>query len=372
LITTTFPAGPQRNRAFSTFAAMGGIGAAVGLILGGWLTNLDPSSGWRLTFLINVALGLAATYLAPRLLAETDVRPAALDLPGAIFGTCGLLALVFGISRTSNIDPHTVNKFNPSGSTYGWGAPFALTAIALGVAALVTFVLLEARVKQPLMPLSIFASRARAVAFVSMMITPAAMFAVFFFMSLYVQNVMGFSPLETGFAFLPFTFGMITGATVSSRLVAKVDPRFLAGIGTILAGSAYLFFSRLAFGHENYWTDIAPFIVLMSTGIGLTFVPMTLVAVHGVRAEDAGIASGVLNTMQQVGGALGLATLFAVAAHFATAKLGFSSPFRGELDGESAAAVVDHGDEGGGRVVAVAAVVDQADLGVQALELGVR
>lgn len=322
LITTTFPAGPARNRAFSVFAMMSGIGAAIGLILGGWLTDLDPSWGWRLTFLINVPIGLVAAFLAPRLLPDTDHHAGALDLPGAILGTGGLLALVYGITRTSNVDPDTISQVNPQGSTYGWGDPVALTAMILGVVALVAFVLAESRIKNPLMPLSIFASRARAVAFVSMMITPAAMFAMFFFLSLYIQNVMGYSPLKAGFAFLPFCFGMVFGATLSSKLMTKFDPRYLAGTGTLLAGFALFMFSRIEFGSENYWTDIAPFIVVMSLGMGLTFVPMTLVAVHGVRTQDAGIGSGVLNTMQQVGGALGLATLSAVASHFTTQKLG--------------------------------------------------
>jgi len=322
LITTTFPAGPQRNRAFSVFAAMSGIGAAIGLILGGWLTDLDPNWGWRLTFLINVPIGLAAAYFAPKLLPDTDHHAGTLDLPGAVLGTGGLLALVYGITRTSNVDPDTITAANPSGTTYGWGDPVALTAMIAGLVALLVFVLAETRVKHPLMPLSIFASRTRAVAFVAMMITPAAMFAMFFFLSLYVQNIMGYSPLKTGFAFLPFAVGMVFGATASSKLASKVDPRYLAGVGTILAGFALYSFSRLEFGQESYWTDIVPFVVLMSVGMGLTFVPMTLTAVHGVRTQDAGIGSGVLNTMQQVGGALGLATLSAVASHFATDKLG--------------------------------------------------
>jgi len=321
LITTTFPSGPQRNRAFSVFAAMSGIGAAIGLVLGGWLTDLDPAWGWRLTFLINVPIGLLAAYFAPKLLPDTDHHAGTLDLPGAILGTGGLLALVYGITRTSNVDPDSITATNPHGTSYGWGDPMALTAMVLGVVALIAFVVIERRVKHPLMPLSIFANRNRAVAFVSMMITPAAMFAMFFFLSLYVQNVMGYSPLKTGFAFLPFAVGMVFGATASSKLVAKVDPRYLAGTGTLLAGLALFFFSRIEFGSENYWTDIAPFVVLMSIGMGLTFVPMTLVAVHGVRTQDAGIGSGVLNTMQQVGGALGLATLSAVASHFTTEKL---------------------------------------------------
>lgn len=322
LIATTFPAGAARNKAFSVFAAMSGIGAAIGLILGGWLTDLDPGWGWRLTFLINVPIGLVAAYFAPKLLPDTDHHAGALDLPGAVLGTGGLLALVFGITHTSNVDPDTISATNPHGTAYGWGDPVAITAMVIGVVALIAFVLAETRVRNPLMPLAIFASRTRSVAFVSMMMTPAAMFSMFFFLSLYVQDVMDYTPLQAGFAFLPFTFGMVFGATASSKLMTKVDPRYLAGTGTLLAGTALFAFSRLEFGAENYWTDIMPFIVLMSLGMGLTFVPMTLVALHGVRTEDAGAGSGVLNTMQQVGGALGLAVLSAVASHFTTQKFG--------------------------------------------------
>ena len=332
LITTTFPAGPLRNRAFSVFAAMSGLGAAVGLILGGWLTGLDPSWGWRLTFLINVPIGLAAAFFAPRLLPDTDHHAGELDLPGAVLATAGLLSLVFGITRTGNTDS--------SGATYGWSDPLALGSIIAGVVLLVAFVLVERRVTHALLPLRIFASRSRGVAFAAMMITPAAMFAMFFFLSQFVQHIMGYSPLRTGFAFLPFAVGMVVGATLSSKLIAKVDPRFLSGTGTLLAGFALFMFSRLSIDASpsslishvsagnpigdsvNYWTEIMPFIVLMSLGMGLTFVPMTLVAVHGIRAEDSGIGSGVLNTMQQVGGALGLAVLSTVAAHYATQRAG--------------------------------------------------
>jgi EmrB/QacA subfamily drug resistance transporter len=331
LITTTFPAGPLRNRAFSVFAAMSGVGAAIGLILGGWLTGIDPNWGWRLTFLINVPIGLAAAYFAPRLLPDSEHHAGELDIPGALIGTFGLLSLVFGITRTGNQDG--------SGQTYGWGDPLALTGMILGVVLLVSFVLLERRTKHPIMPLSIFASRTRATAFLAMMITPAAMFAMFFFLSLFIQNVMGYAPLRAGFAFLPFCFGMVFGATLASKLLSKVDPRFIAGTGTLLGGVALFMFHRIdaatsatdvlnaAKGGDHigrtvsYWADLMPWIVLMSFAMGLTFVTMMMAAVYHVRQEDAGIASGVLNTMQQVGGALGLAVLSTVAAHYTTSNL---------------------------------------------------
>lgn len=338
LITTTFPAGPQRNRAFGVFAMMSGLGAAIGLILGGWLTGIDDNWGWRLTFLINVPIGLAAAALAPRFLPDSQRNSGRLDLPGAITGTVALLSLVFGITRTSNTDPDTITVTNPNGEAYGWGDPTALTFIGLAVLLLVVFVLIEKRTRVPMLPLNIFANRTRSVAFLAMMITPAAMFAMFFFLSLFVQNIMGYEPLHTGFAFLPFCIGMVAAATASSNLASKVDPRYLAGIGTLLAGFSLYMFSRLSIddspaaiarvatgeGHLgdgiNYWLEIAPFIFTMAVGMGLTFVPMTLAAVHHIRSEDAGIGSGVLNTMQQVGGALGLATLSAVAFHFTQDK----------------------------------------------------
>jgi predicted MFS family arabinose efflux permease len=190
-------------------------------------------------------------------------------------------------------------------------------------------VVIERTVSHPLLPFRILASRTRATSFIVMMLVPAAMFAMFYFLSQYVQNVMGFSPLRTGFAFLPFSAGIIVAATVSSKLMEKVDPRWLAGFGTGLAGLALLGFSRLPYDDSiaslstdaHYVTDILPFIVMMSLGMGMTFVPLTLTAVHGVGARDSGISSGVLNTMQQVGGALGLALLSTVAVHFSSDKV---------------------------------------------------
>ena len=160
---------------------------------------------------------------------------------------------------------------------------------------------IERRVAHPLLPFRILANRTRATSFVAMMLVPAAMFAMFYFLSQFVQNVMGFSPLKTGVAFLPFSAGIIVAATISSKLVERVDPRWLAGVGTAMAGAALFGFSRLPYDDSlgaassvdaHYATDILPFIVLMSLGMGLTFVPLTLTAVHGVGARDSGIGSG--------------------------------------------------------------------------------
>lgn len=333
LITTTFPAGKERNRAFAVYAAMAGVGAAVGLILGGWLTGLDPIlglEGWRYTFLIVVPIGLAAAIFAPRFFDESERHSGWLDVPGAITGTGALLAIVFGLSRAGQQD-------------YGWDATSTVVSLVLGVVLLAIFLLVESRVEHPLMPFRIFRSKNRAAAFAVMMIVPAAMFAMFFFLSLFIQLVVGYSPLHTGIAFLPFSIAMIISATTASKLIAFVDPRYLSGVGTLLSAAALYGFSRITVpedpasilgslpasmggqgvalgGDVSYWTQVLPFVVLMAFGMGLNFVPLTLVAVHHLRAQDTGIGSGVLNTMQQVGGALGLATLSTVSLHFAQTR----------------------------------------------------
>jgi EmrB/QacA subfamily drug resistance transporter len=319
LITTTFPAGPARNRAFAVYAAMSGVGAAVGLLLGGWLTGLDSvagfdMSGWRLTLLINTPIGIATALLAPRFLAESESHPGELDVRGAVTGTVGLLGIVYGISRAG---------------TDGWGDTGTIASLAAGLLLLVTFLLLERRVEHPLLPVRVFSNRTRAASFVAMFFAPAAMFAMFYYLSQYIQTVMGYSPLRAGVAFLPFCFGLVAAAGISSSLINRFDPRYLAGMGTLLAAAALFGFSRLPYDTSfpvsdvtgSYATDVLPFILMMSFGMGLTFVPLTLTAVHHLRAEDSGIGSGVLNTMQQVGGALGLSLLSTIATQTITDRV---------------------------------------------------
>ena len=330
LITTTFPAGPARNRAFAVYAAMSGAGAAVGLILGGWLTgtNFDllgtSVHGWRLTFLINVPIGIVAALLSTRFLPESEKHRGQLDVPGALTGTFSLLAIVYGLTRAGNPE-------------YGWGDTWTVATLAIGAALMAAFIMIELRVEHPLLPFRIFANQTRAASFLAFMLMPAAMFSMFFFLSLFIQNVMGYSPLRAGFAFLPFSFGIILSATTVSSLINRIDPRYIAGVGTLVASMALFGFSRLSVPDSapdvlkalttgenlgadvSYWTQILPFVVVMALGMGAVFVPLTLTAVHHVRQEDSGIGSGVLNTMQQVGGALGLAVLSTVASHYSTA-----------------------------------------------------
>src|ERR1700712_333948 len=237
LITTTFPAGPMRNRAFAVYAAMSGVGAAVGLLLGGWLTGLDSVAGisvdgWRLTLLINAPIGVITALLAPRFLAESESHPGELDLPGAVTGTLGLLGLVYGLSRAG---------------TNGWGDTWTIASLVAGVGLLVFFLVTEARIEHPLLPVRVFPNRTRAASFVAMFFAPAAMFAMFFYLSQYIQTVMGFSPIKAGVAFLPFCFGLVAAAGISSSLVNRIDPRYLAGVGTLMAAAALWGFSRLPY-----------------------------------------------------------------------------------------------------------------------------
>jgi hypothetical protein len=208
--------------------------------------------------------------------------------------------------------------------------------------------MVEFRVEHPLLPFRIFMNRTRAASFVAMMLLPAAMFAMFFFLSLFIQNVMGYSPLKAGFAFLPFSICIIISATIVSSLANRIDPRFIAGVGTLMASVALFGFSRLSvpdsgtdvlnaasqgqyLGSDvSYWTQILPFVCLMALGMGAVFVPLTLTAVHHVRAEDSGVGSGVLNTMQQIGGALGLAVLSTVASHFTNDHIAKIAPTIGQ------------------------------------------
>ncbi|WP_374229472.1 MFS transporter [Nocardioides sp. cx-173] len=331
LITTNFPAGRPRNRAMGVFAAMSGIGAATGLLLGGFLTGLDgilgmEVTGWRLTLWINAPIGLAAALLAPRWLSEAPRSPDRLDVPGAVTGTLALLGLVFGLSRGGEAD-------------HGWDDPLTLVALVGGVVLAVAFVLIETRVASPLLPLRIVVDRTRGTSFAAMLFAASALISMFYFNGQFVQRIMGYEPLHAGVAFLPFSASVMLGAGLSAALVSRLGVRVITGTGTLLAAVALFGFSRYdvddsvtavlrsmgpageALGADvSYSTSVLPYLVLMGVGMGMTFVPMTLTAVHRVGREDSGVGSGVLNTVQQVGGALGLAILGTVSLHAVNAR----------------------------------------------------
>ncbi|ADB35324.1 drug resistance transporter, EmrB/QacA subfamily [Kribbella flavida DSM 17836] len=336
LITTTFPAGKERNRAMAVYAAMSGAGAAVGLILGGALTE----ASWRWTFFINTPIGLIVAVLAIRYLGESARQSGKFDLPGAITGTVGLTGLVYGLTHAAE---------------EGWGDPVTLAFIIGGVALIALFLAIEARSRHALMPFRILADRTRGVSFFVMLIVGAAMFSMFYFLGIYIQNIMGYSALKTGFAFLPFSFGIVVAAQVGSTLIARMDPRWIAGAGAALAAGGMYGFAQLEID-SSYGTHLLPYILLLSFGMGLIFVPLTLTAVSGVANEDSGVGSAVLNTVQQIGGAIGLALLGTVSTNaikdrFAelapglqkAAESGQSPTQLKELEGQLTAAATTHG-----------------------------
>ncbi|WP_406724101.1 MFS transporter [Streptomyces sp. GD-15H] len=298
LITTTFPAGPQRNRAMGVYAAMSGLGSAVGLLLGGVLTELS----WRLTFFINVPIGVAVALLATWYLVESQPKRGSFDLLGAITATVGLAALVYGFT-------HAGGDETSGGSR--WSEAETLLAIGVGVLFLGAFIVAEQRPLDPLLPLRILRDRTRGVSYLAMLIVAAAMYAFFLFLSQYAQDVMDYSALQTGVAFLPFALFMMVASQLSSSLVSRFDPRWVAGSGAVLGAAGMYWFSRLE-ADSTYWTHLFPPMFVAACGFALLFIPLTLTALYGVGHRDQGVTSAVLNSMQQVGGALGIAVLSTV------------------------------------------------------------
>ncbi len=294
LITTEFPEGKPRNQAFGVYAAMSGVGAAVGLILGGVLTDL---LNWRWVLFVNVPIGIFVALIAPRVLHETDGTRGRFDLPGALTATLGLSTLVYGLTHAA---------------TDGWSDTVTVLALGMAVALLATFLTIEARSEHALMPLRIFSDRNRAGAFGVMMIVGAAMFSMFFFLTLFVQGTLGYNPLRAGFAFVPVSVFIVISAGIASVLITKVGARPLALAGTATTAVGMLLLSTVNTG-TTYVTGLLVPMIVLATGLGFTFMPLTLAAVARVASHEAGLASGVLNTTQQIGGSLGLAVLSTIA-----------------------------------------------------------
>jgi EmrB/QacA subfamily drug resistance transporter len=296
IITTTFAEGAERAKAMSVWAAIAVGGGAVGLVLGGILVD---AFSWPWIFFVNVPVGIAVFVAALRNVPESKDESAhkSFDLAGAVTVTAGLLVLVYAIVKAQE---------------KGWGSLHTLGIGGIALALLVAFVVIEQRSVEPLVRLSIFRVRTVRAANVAMLFVAAGLFAMFFFNTLYLQRVLGYSPLEAGLAFLPFTAGIIVGAGLSQAYVARVGARELSLIGMALAIVGMLLFVRLQPGGD-YLTDFLPGVILASIGMGLVFVPVTLIATSGIPGADAGLASGLYNTSQQIGGALGLAILSTLA-----------------------------------------------------------
>jgi EmrB/QacA subfamily drug resistance transporter len=301
LIATNFPEGAERNRAMGVYAAMSGGGGALGLLLGGIFTSYIS---WRWIFFINVPIAVLVLFLAPRALNESQTTSGHLDVPGAVTATGGMLALVYGLSNASS---------------HSWTSTSTIVSLAVAVILLVAFGLVERVSREPLMPLSIFKNRNRSASYGLMLCIAIALFSMFYFLTQYLQNVLGYSPIKTGVGFLPMTLGIILAAGTASKLVGRFGIRLLLLIGPAFGAIGLFWMTRLT--PTSHYLDILFPLVIIALGMGLTFVPITLVAVSGVEANEAGLASALLNTMQQVGGALGLAVLATIAIDASNNKL---------------------------------------------------
>lgn len=290
LITTTFAEGPERNRAFGAFAAVSSGGGAIGLLLGGVLVEwLD----WRWIFFVNVPIGLLIVLATPRVIRESERHAGHFDLMGALTSTLGMTSLVYGFIRAGQD---------------GWRDVWTLAAFVAAVVLLAAFVAVERRSTQPITPLRMFADRNRAGTYGIMLCLAAAIFGMFFFLTLFVQNVLDYSPIQAGLAFLPVSAVIVVGAALASQLLPRFGPKPFMVVGSVCsaAGLAWLI---LIDAHSTYAGSILGPMLLFAMGMGLQFVSLTLMAVSGVAPREAGAASGLLNATQQVGGALGLAIL---------------------------------------------------------------
>ena len=302
LLTVTFTEARERARAFGVYGAIAGGGAAIGLVLGGTLTQL---ASWRWTLLINVPIALIAAVAASRFIRESRAEQRhSYDLPGAITVTGGLFLLVYG--------------FTTAGSD-GWAASLTLTLLVGAVVALAAFVLIELRTPHPLLPVRVVLDRNRGGSFLASLFVGSAMLGTFLFLTYFLQGTLGYSALRTGFAFLPFSGGIIIGAGLASRLLPKIGPRMLIVAGVLLAASGLFWFTGLTVD-STYLAHVLPPEILVSVGMGLAFVPLSSTALVGVQEEHAGVASALVNTTQQIGGALGTALLNTIAA---TATAGY-------------------------------------------------
>ncbi len=280
-------------RALSLFTAMSSGGFALGLIVGGLLTEWIS---WRAALFINVPFGLAIVLLAPRFVAEPERRHAHLDLPGAITGTLGVGALVYAFTHAAS---------------NGWGTALTLVPLAAGLALLAGFLWIETRSAMPLVPLRLFGDRNRAAAYLNFFIGPMAMMSMFFFLTQFLQDIRHFAALTTGFAFLPMAVGLFVFSRLIPRLLPRFGPKPLTVTGTLLMIGGVGWLSLLT-PESTYFADLFGPMVLMGIGVGLAFAPLNVIIMATVPAEDAGAAGGVLQTMQQVGSTLGLSILITV------------------------------------------------------------
>ena len=292
-IVSGFPEGRERTRALGIFTAVMMGGASLGLVLGGMITEW---ASWRWVLFVNVPIGVAVILAALRVLPGSARQPGRFDIAGALMSTAGMSALVYAFIRAASS---------------GWADRLTLAAFAAAAALLAAFLVNETRSPQPITPLRLFADRSRSASYVARLLLVAGMFGMFFFLTQYVQEILLFSPLQAGIAFVPMTAALFTTSRLAPRLIARFGPKppMVAGLLPAVAGMTWL--TQIAPG-TSYLQGILGPMLLLGAGMGITFVPLTMASLAGVRPEDSGSASSMVNVTQQVGGALGLAILVTV------------------------------------------------------------
>ena len=304
LLTVTFTEAKERSRAFGVYGAIAGGGGAIGLLMGGLLTEY---ASWRWTLLVSTPIAVIAALAATRFVGESRAEGnTRYDLPGAVTSSAGLVALVYGFTKAA---------------TDGWESATTIGFLVAAAALLVAFVVIELRSSHPLLPMRVILDRNRGGSYLSALLVGAGLFGVFLFLTYYLQLTLGYSALHTGVAFLPFALGIVVGAGFSAQMLTRVGPRILMFAGMLLAAAGMVLLTRIGLD-TGYWSHVFPAELIISFGMGVTFGPMSNTALVGVANHDAGVASALINTTQQIGGSLGTAllnTIFtsAVAAYIA-------------------------------------------------------
>ena len=327
IVTVTFTDHRERAKAFGVFGALAGGGAAIGLIVGGILTEY---ASWRWCLGVNVPVAIIVAAAAVPFVHESkapgDTR---YDVPGVLMATLGLVSLVYGFTEAAKAK----NPDDPTDtSVQGWTAPSTITFLVVAVVLLVAFVLWERRAKNPMLPLRIVLDRNRGGSSLMFLLVAAGLFAMFLFLTYYFQINLGYSPLKSGFAFLPFSLGIILTAGVVAQLLPRVGPRPLMIPGLVMAAAGMLWLTQIT-ADTSYWTHVFPAMVIMSVGLAGVFIPASSTGLVGVGHHDAGVASAVLNTSQQIGGALGTALLNTIFAGAVTAYL-VDNPITGPAEAQ--------------------------------------
>ena len=304
LLTITFQSDPkERAKAFGAYGAVSGAGGAIGVLLGGILTQY---ASWRWCLLVNVPIALLAAFFASRVVHESQESGSTkYDVPGALLSTAGLVSLVYGFTKADSD---------------GWGSSSTLIFLSAAAVLLVAFVLVESRSSNPLLPLRVISERNRGGSYLASLLIGAGLFAMFVFLSYYMQEVLGFSAMKTGIAFLPFAIGLVLAAGASTSMVPKLGPRIPMTLGLVLSAVGMAWLTQIGV-HTSFLTHVMPQEILMSVGLGLAFPALSSTALINVQNRDSGVASALVNTTQQIGGSLGTALLNTVAATIAASYI---------------------------------------------------